>query len=175
MINTILKTIPHKDLKVKAKEILLEEGSVAQNIFIVKSGCLRAWHNANGKDITLHFFVPGQPVASFNSLSTHTPSDYTIEAVVPSEIKIIKSDDFYIWLETHPEHHFECMRFALNRLTTYQVLFLSRIKDTPQQRYETLLREHPDIVAQIPQHYIASYLGITAVSLSRIRARISKS
>lgn len=57
----------------------------------------------------------------------------------------------------------------------YVNLFLSRIKDTPQQRYEKLLMEQPEIVAQIPQHYIASYLGITAVSLSRIRARIIKS
>jgi CRP-like cAMP-binding protein len=53
-------------------------------------------------------------------------------------------------------------------------LFLSRIKDSPRERYEELLREHPEIVRRIPQHYIASYLGITPVSLSRIRNRIHR-
>lgn len=67
------------------------------------------------------------------------------------------------------------MSFAMERLSSYQKLFLSRIKDTPQERYEALLTDHPEIVSQIPQHYIASYLGITPVSLSRIRGRIGKS
>lgn len=53
-----------------------------------------------------------------------------------------------------------------DRFREYQMLFLSRIRDTPQQRYEKLLEEHPDIVRRIPQHYIASWLGITPVSLS---------
>lgn len=57
------------------------------------------------------------------------------------------------------------------RFSFYQHLFLSRIKNTPQQRYEELLKEYPNIIQRVPQHYIASYLGITPVSLSRIRNR----
>jgi hypothetical protein len=53
----------------------------------------------------------------------------------------------------------------------YQKLFLSRIKDNPQKRYEDLLEHYPQILQRVPQHYIASYLGITPVSLSRIRNR----
>lgn len=175
MLNTILQDIPHNNIKVKAKEILLEAGNTANSIFIVRSGCLRAWYNADGKDITLQFFMPGQPVASFNSLVNLTPSEYTIEVVIPSEIEVISGEEFRAWMESHHEHHYKVMRFAMSRLVFYQNLFLSRIKDTPQQRYNTLLQEYPDIVTQIPQHYIASYLGITPVSLSRIRARIAKS
>ena len=59
------------------------------------------------------------------------------------------------------------------RLEHYCSLFLSRIRDTPEQRYQNLLKDHPEIVQRIPQHYIASYLGVTPVSLSRIRARTS--
>ena len=59
------------------------------------------------------------------------------------------------------------------RLEHYARLFLSRIRDTPEQRYKNLLRDHPEIIQRIPQHYIASYLGITPVSLSRIRNRNS--
>jgi len=55
------------------------------------------------------------------------------------------------------------------RMGNYARLFLSRIKDNPQKRYEDLLKNHPEIIRRIPQHYIASYLGITSVSLSRIK------
>ena len=60
------------------------------------------------------------------------------------------------------------------RLEHYISLFLSRIRDTPQQRYWDLVADHPEIVRRVPQHYIASYLGITAVSLSRIRNKTGK-
>jgi len=59
----------------------------------------------------------------------------------------------------------------IERFHVYQQLFLSRIKNTPQQRYEELLREYPNIIQRVPQHYIASYLGVTSVSLSRIKNR----
>ena len=59
----------------------------------------------------------------------------------------------------------------LERLNFYQKLFLSRIKDKPQKRYAELIKTSPKILQRIPQHYIASYLGITPVSLSRIRKR----
>ena len=65
----------------------------------------------------------------------------------------------------------EMAKIALDRMIHYSELFLSRIKETPQQRYEALVKEHPEIITQIPQHYIATYLGISPVSLSRIRGR----
>lgn len=61
---------------------------------------------------------------------------------------------------------------VIDRFHSYQQLFLSRIRNTPQQRYEELLRTSPEIIRRVPQHYIASWLGITPVSLSRIRARL---
>ena len=172
MIHRILQDIPHEVRHLPAKTVLLEAGNVATNIFIVKSGCLRAWYNADGRDVTLQFFMPEQPIASFESLIHVTPSEYSIETLLPSEIYVISGKNFKNWLESHPECHLMGIHFAMERLSSYQKLFLSRIKDTPQERYETLLQDHPDIIARIPQHYIASYLGITPVSLSRIRSRL---
>ena len=172
MLSTILKDIPHEIKRLSAKTVLLEAGDVASNIYIVKSGCLRSWFNADGKDVTLQFFMPGHPVASFDSLVHSTPSEYSIETILPSEVAIINGLDFKEWLESHPEQLTHGLHFAMDRLSAYQKLFLSQIKDTPQERYEALLKEHPEIIAQIPQHYIASYLGITSVSLSRIRSRL---
>ena len=171
MIAQIFKDIPHEIKQVSAKKTLLSAGEIASKIFVVKSGCVRSWFNADGKDITLQFFMPGQPVASFESLVNMSPSEYSIETILPSEIVVINGLDFKNWIESHPEHHWEGIHFAMDRLASYQKLFLSRIKDIPQERYETLLQDHPEILEQIPQHYIASYLGITPVSLSRIRSR----
>ena len=161
MITNILQDIPHKIVQLPAKTILLEAGDVASNIYIVKSGCLRSWYNANGNDITLQFFMPGQPVASFESLVNLTPSEYSIETLLPAEVVVVNGLDFKNWIESHPEYHLQGIHFAMERLSSYQKLFLSRIKDTPQQRYEALLKEQPDIVAQIstalyrliPWHY----------------------
>ena len=172
MITNILQDIPHKIVQLPAKATLLEAGNVATDIFLVRTGCLRSWFNADGKDVTLQFFMPGQPVASFESLINSAPSEYSIETILPTEVAIVNGVEFKSWVESHPEYHLQGIHFAMERLSSYQKLFLSRIKDTPQQRYEALLKEQPDIVAQIPQHYIASYLGITPVSLSRIRSRL---
>ena len=172
MITNILQDIPHEIKQLPAKTVLLEAGDVATNIFIVKSGCLRSWYNADGDDITLQFFMPGQPVASFESLVNSAPSEYSIETILPTEVAIVNGLEFKSWVESHPEYHLQGIHFAMERLSSYQKLFLSRIKDTPQECYESLLKEHPEIIAQIPQHYIASYLGITPVSLSRIRSRL---
>ena len=173
MTTTILQDTPHKIVQLPAKTTLLEAGNVATDIFLARTGCLRSWFNADGKDVTLQFFMPGQPVASFESLVNSAPSEYSIETILTTEVAIVNGLEFKSWVESHPEYHLQGIYFAMERLSSYQKLFLSRIKDTPQQRYEALLKEQPDIVAQIPQHYIASYLGITPVSLSRIRSRIS--
>ena len=66
----------------------------------------------------------------------------------------------------------QMMAIMAERQFSYMRQLMSFIRDTPRERYLNLLRERPDIIRRVPQHYIASYLGITAVSLSRIRTAI---
>jgi CRP-like cAMP-binding protein len=61
--------------------------------------------------------------------------------------------------------------YLQERLLKYQKLFISRIKDTAEERYAELLKQSPEVFRRVPQYYIASYLGITSVSLSRIRGK----
>lgn len=171
MFERLLKEIPHKTVTVPAKTILLDAGNTATKIYVVRSGCVRQWYNANGKDVTCQFFFENSPVACIESLLNSVPSEYTLETVLPSEIGVINGEDIKEWLQHHPEMMPDISKFAVERMLCYSKLFLSRIAQTPQERYEALVRECPKIVAQIPQHYIASYLGITPVSLSRIRGR----
>ena len=175
MIKNILSNLPHTKLNMPAKTILLSEGSVSTKIYLIESGCVRLWFNNDGKDVTLQFFMQGQMVSSFESFINNQPSRFNLETVLSSEVIVYEKRDFEYFIESNNQLNGKFSTMAFDIASKYVSLFLSRITDSPQQRYEKFLSEHPDIVAQIPQHYISTFLGITPVSLSRIRARLLKS
>ncbi len=158
-------------LSVPARTLLLEEGRVADRLYLIRKGCLRLFFCNDGKEVTFQFFFEGDFVASFDSLHKRQPSLFSLESIEAAELSAIKREDFYALVERVPALRRAWEEKLIERFRVYQLLFLSRIKNTPRQRYEELLKEHPDIVRRVPQHYIASYLGITPVSLSRIRNR----
>lgn len=160
------------ELSIKSKTVLLEEGDIASDIYFIKKGCLRQSFNKDGKDITFQFFFEDQSVASIDSFMHDKPSLFSIESIEPSNLLSIKKEAFKEILSSVPEFKDGFQDFILQRMMNYSQLFLSRIKDTPQERYADLMVNHPEIIRRIPQHYIASYLGITPISLSRIRNRI---
>jgi CRP-like cAMP-binding protein len=157
---------------VSAKTLLLSEGEIAKNVFIIKKGCLRMWFNKDGKDITMQFFLENSAVASIDSFISGEPSLFNIESVEPCELMIIDKALFEDIQRVSPDFSQRFNKILFQRFRNYAQLFLSRIRDTPQERYEALIKEHPEIIQRIPQHYIASYLGITPISLSRIRNRL---
>ena len=158
-------------LSIPPKTVLLKEGEVADKLYLIRKGCLRLFFNSEGKDITFQFFFEGDFVASFDSLYKRQPSLFSLESIEPAQVLIIERDVFYNLIEKSPSLRRYYEEKLIERFHVYQRLFLSHIKNTPQQRYEELLKEHPDIIRRVPLHYIASYLGITPVSLSRIRNR----
>lgn len=163
---------PYAEKRVlKKKHTLLTEGEMADTLYFIESGCLRSWFNHDGNDISFQFFLAGSMVASSESLMMNKPSLYTIEAILPTTVYAVPKQVLLQLVEDNAELKDMIFDQISQRLFHYQQLFLSRIKDTPQARYEELIREQPDLIRLIPQHYIASYLGITSVSLSRIRCR----
>lgn len=160
-----------EQLSVPAKTVLLKEGEVAERLYLIRKGCLRLFFYDDGKDITFQFFFEGDFVASFDSLHKRQPSLFSLESIEAAELSAIRRSDLYDLIRRSPSSRRIYEEKLIERFRAYQLLFRSRISNTPQQRYEELLKEHPDIVRRIPQHYIASYLGITPVSLSRIRNR----
>jgi len=160
-----------KRQEVPAKTILLQEGRISKTMFFIEKGCLRTWINNDGKEITTQFFFEGDSVSSIESFRTSQPSLYSIESLEPCILQTISQQDFQDALKNLPEIKKELEAHLFRRLFQMQELFYSYLKNNPQQRYEELIERHPHIVQRIPQHYIASYLGITSVSLSRIRNR----
>ncbi len=157
--------------EIPAKTLLLQEGQISKTAYFIEKGCLRAWFNNHGKDITFQFFFEGEGVSSVESFKTNQPSLFSIESIESCVIQRISKKDFQFILNNSSVLKNEIEEHIFRRLIFYQQLFLSRIKDNPQKRYEELLKERPEILKRVPQHYIASYLGITPVSLSRIRNR----
>lgn len=154
-----------------SKTVLLEEGRISHTLYLIKKGCLRLFFTKDGKDITFQFFFEGEWVASFDSLYNHQPSLFSLESIEAAEVFSMEREDFFRLAGQVPGIRKLVEGKLVDRFRNYQMLFLSRIKDSPRQRYEALLAERPDIVRRVPQHYIASYLGMTSVSLSRIRNR----
>ena len=171
MLQKLQQLIPFVEKTVGRREVLLPADAIADSVFYIENGILRESFVEDGKDVTVQFFFEGQAVASIESFWKEIPSEVSIEAVEASVLKVFKKSDIQVFLEHHPEYGITIAKFAYSRMINYYKLFLSRIKDSPEKRYQLLLEEHPEMVARIPQHYLASYLGVTPVSLSRIRAR----
>lgn len=162
---------PFTEREIAPKTVLLQAGEISSEIHFIRKGCLRQWFNKDGKDITIQFFFENQAVASIESFVNQQPSSFTIESIEPSVIVSISKDAFEKLNARHPELKDRYYDYLFGRFINYAQLFLSRIKDSPAERYQELVRNHPEIIRRVPQHYIASYLGITPISLSRIRNR----
>jgi CRP-like cAMP-binding protein len=150
---------------------VLWHGETANEIFLVKSGCLRAWFNKDGKDITLQFFFEGDMATSLENFLHNIPSNIFLEAIEETEVGVIDRESFFTLLtenETIKEWFYE---EAIRKLFTHTNRLLSLLQYKPFERYQQLLAGDTRIVRRVPQQYIASYLGVTPVSLSRIRYR----
>lgn len=155
-----------------ARSFLVKEGALAKKLFFIETGCCRCWfHTEDGKEVTMNFGFEGSFVSSMETWISGAPSWYTVETLEPCVVWSMPLARYKELQAARPEMQAYYLQYLEKRLLHYQHLFVSRIKDSPEKRYHALLAEHPEIIRRIPQHYIASFLGITPVSLSRIRNR----
>ncbi|VEE09547.1 Cyclic nucleotide-binding domain [Chryseobacterium gleum] len=164
-------------MEVPAKTLLLQEGEISCNAYYIEKGMARAWYNNDGKDVTFQFFLENTMFSSLESFKKGLPSMVSFETIEPCILYKISRSDVEAFLEEvyeNPELRNLFMDALFERIFDYMKHFFSFIKDTPQQRYLNLVRQKPEIIKRVPQHYIASYLGITTVHLSRIKSKILK-
>lgn len=159
----------YKKLEVPAKTVLIREGEVAKHTYYIESGCVRIWFNHDGKDITLNFFFDGDGVSSIESFRDGVPSPYNVETLEPTTLYSIDKENFNLLKEQSPAYKKRIEEETFKQLFMYEKLFLSLIRDSAETRYKELIINRPEIIKRVPQHYIATYLGINPVSLSRIR------
>ncbi len=153
-------------------EVIQEIGSSCRTIFIVKSGCARIFYYKDGNDITEHFAFANEIIVRAESLFTGKPTSKGIQAI---DHTIMYAIDSLALMKMYDKFHDIERLFRLIFEQEY-VNTVKRIEhlqfNTAKERYLDLLKT-TDYVQKIPLKYICTYLGITQVSLSRIRAEIS--
>ncbi|WP_433629099.1 Crp/Fnr family transcriptional regulator [Chryseobacterium cucumeris] len=171
-LHSFLKTDLHLSTEITypAKTILLEEGKISDKMFLVKKGALRIFFYQDGKELTLEFITENQAVSSFDSFLNGNRSDFVIETLESTTVYELQAETFHRLMENEEFQHIFLPLFY-KRFSEINKRLISFIRDSPQERYQQLLKNRPELLLRFPQHYIASYLGITSVSLSRIRSR----
>jgi CRP/FNR family transcriptional regulator, anaerobic regulatory protein len=156
----------------KKKEFLLQQGQICNKISFINSGCMRLFYEIEGVENTVQFFFADKWYTDYESFLTGKPTIENLQALENCEVIQFKKSDLYQLYKTHPVFERVGRILAENAFLSLSQLNKMLTNEEPQQRYLNLLSQRPEVVKNIPQHYIASYLGIKPESLSRIRKRI---
>ena len=162
--------------KLRKKQFILQEGDVCKQVAFVAKGVLRKYFiNDHGGEGITQFAIEGWTISDLYSFLTEEPSHFNIDALEDSELVLMDKpsiEELYIKvpkLETH----------ARKQLTNAYIASERRIASmmgmSLEDRYEEINKLHPDIVQRVPQHMLASYMGLTPETLSRVRKRLSSS
>jgi CRP-like cAMP-binding protein len=158
--------------KYKRHEDIQAIGATCKNIYFIAKGIARIYYYKDGLDVTEQFSFENQLVVRAESLFNSTPSRKGIQALEPTEIWSIPSPALFALYDVFPRVE-RLFRLLFEQQHVQSILRLESLQfHTAEERYQELINDHKQIVQRIPQKYIASYLGITPVSLSRIRSKI---
>lgn len=156
---------------IRKKEILLKTGQTSKHIYFIKKGLLRSYITEHDTETTIWFMGDHDFVVSVKSFYKQVPSSETIEALEQCTMYYISYEDLNRLFATY--HSFALIGIYLTQhyyISSEERLLILRKKD-PGERYEYLLEKHPQIFNRCAQHYIASFLGMTPETVSRIRAK----
>ncbi len=155
----------------KKGTILLKEGQLSDECYFILEGCLRIYYFLDGEEITSAFYTELEGVNP-QCVVDKKPSNYYIACVEDCILSIGTPEMEAIMFERFPKFEILFRKLSEELLVKSQVSFDDFKTSTPEQRYLKLQQSRPDLIQRIPQHQLASFLGITPESLSRIRARI---
>lgn len=164
-----IESIFHK-VVVKKGEILIQPGDKVESQYYILEGCLRAFHtDKQGKEYTIQFGIKDWWMSDFTAFFSGEKAILTVEALEDSIIyKINRQDKEYLYNEIPKIDRF--FRIKLERaFAAFQKRILAGISKSAKERYHNFLATYPDIEKHLKNYHIASFLGITTESLSRIR------
>ncbi len=160
--------------KLRKKQYLLQEGDVSRYTAFVEKGILRMFTvDEKGNEPILQFSPEGWWVADLYSFLTDEPSIYNIEALEDCELLLITKDSWNILLEKMPVFEKFFRILIQNSLIATQRRLMSSISEAAEEKYLKLIDNFPGCIQRVPQHMIASYLGITRETLSRVRSQLA--
>lgn len=160
--------------KLRKKRFLFEEGEVCRYTAFVEKGTLKHYKvDDKGTEHILQFALEGWWVADLYSFFTQVPSIYNVEAIEDCELLLITKNSWEEMLTAVPrlERFFRIL--LQNNLIATQKRLMGAFSETAEEKYLKLINHFPDVLQRVPQHMIASYLGVTRETLSRVRSTIA--
>lgn len=159
-----------EELNYPRGHILINADRVERGVFFLKKGIARAFTNFESNEVTFWFGAEGDPVISMRSYVFKEAGYETVELLEDSVLYKIDSEDLKSLYDKNIYWANWGRRFAEMELIKTEQRLISRQFFSASERYERLLREYPMLIRRVQLGYIASFLGISRVSLSRIRA-----
>lgn len=156
---------------VKKGTILLSEGQQTKESFFVLKGCIRTYYMIEGEEKTTAFYTEMEGITP-HCVITKSPSEYFVSCVEDCILTISNADMEVEINDKFPKFEKMCRLLSEEKFAKQQLDFDEFKTSSPEQRYLNLIEKRPDLIQRIPQHQLASYLGIKPQSLSRMRARI---
>ena len=156
---------------VKKGTALLKEGQKSQEEYFVLKGCIRKYYIIEGEEKTTAFYTEMEGLVPHCVISK-TPSEYFIGCVEDTILTVTTPGMGEEMNGKFPKFEIMCRILSEELLAKQQINFDEFKTSSPKQRYLNLLQKRPDLIQRVPQHQLASYLGIKPQSLSRLRARI---
>jgi CRP-like cAMP-binding protein len=160
--------------RVRKNQFLLQQGEVCRHLAFVNSGCLREYSiDHKGEEHIIQFAISDWWITDLNSFLSGTPSTQYIDALQDSDVLILTHDARDVMLDAVPKMEKFFRLLAEKKYIASRDRIRTSLSESAEDRYLSFLQLYPALVQQIPQHNIASYLGITPQSLSRIRKELS--
>ena len=160
--------------KLRKKQYLLQESDVCKHIAFVEKGTLRSYTvSEKGSEHIIQFALEGWLISDLFSFLTGEPATYNIEALEDSELLLTSKSAHEELLQKLPKYETYTRIQITGAYIGMQRRLTSIISLSLEERYTYLSSLYPDIVQRVPQHMIASYMGLTPETLSRVRKRIA--
>ncbi|MEP7127862.1 MAG: Crp/Fnr family transcriptional regulator [Chitinophagales bacterium] len=160
-----------KEKTVKKNEYLLREEQVCKDLIFVEEGCLRLYYVADGVEVSVWFSFKHSSAIEISSFLSGKPTNYFLQAIEDSEILFLPKTELNKLYHSQPKVQ-EMMRLFLEDVVLNLIdRFTALQRDAAEKRYKNLLKK-PAYLQKVPQKYLASFIGVTPTSLSRIRRKI---
>jgi CRP-like cAMP-binding protein len=160
--------------KLRKKQYMLQEGEVCQYASFVEKGVLRSYSiDKKGNEHIMQFATEGWWISDLYSFYTGEPSSYTIDALEDAELLLIRRDKYEEMLQAIPSMERYLRLLLQNNLIATQRRLNDKLSLPAEELYRNLIQTCDNLPQRIPQHMIASFLGITRETLSRIRKQLS--
>ncbi|MEO6734632.1 MAG: Crp/Fnr family transcriptional regulator [Ferruginibacter sp.] len=163
-----------QEIEIKKTEFFIKQGRVCNNYLFLENGFIRSYtFDLDGNDVTTEFYSNNQIVFEVGSFFQKTLSKENFQALEDSDGWYIDFDQLNMLFHSIPEFREFGRMILVKGFISFKQRALSLINESAEQRYETLIKARPEIFQRAPLKYIASYLGITDTSLSRIRRELA--